>query len=167
MLSQLAIVGATLIAVANPAAASVKYDPATKTGFVGKSDVREAFGWTGAVLASRASGLVFDHDFWTDDTYSVTCGKKREFPVVHHRDFGRFELADAVTYDVGYSGKLIGFRLTGARFGISGTSVPPAAGQPCPQGQRSTIDKVRLVSSTTGWTLTVRSGDQSRTLAKW
>ena len=152
MLLPLAVAAATVLAVAHPA--SVRYDPETKTGFVGKGDVQKAFGWTGRELASRASGVVFDHDFWTDDTYQATCGRQ-VVPMVHHRDFGRFELNDTMAYD--------GFRLAGPRLGISGTSVPPAAGQPCPSG--STIDKVRLVSSATGWTLTVRSGNQSRTLA--
>jgi hypothetical protein len=171
-LSQLAVAGVTLaaaIAFATPASASVRYDPGRKTGFVDRSDVQKAFGWTDAVLAARASHLVFDHDFWTDDSYSVTCGR-RVFPVVHHREYGHFELTDAVIHDrrrgstVGYHGKLVGFRLTGARSGISGTSVPPMVGQPCPDGQvpGSAIDKVRLTSSITGWALTISSHDVRR-----
>jgi hypothetical protein len=156
MLFPLAVAAATLITAANPASAPVRYDPETKTGFVGASDVRKAFGWSGRELSSRASRLVFDHDFWTDDTYRATCGE-REIRVVHHRDFGHFELIDTVTYE--------GFRISGPRLGISGTSVPPAAGQPCPDNRSETIGKVRLVSSTTGWKLTVSSDGQSRTLA--
>jgi hypothetical protein len=174
-LSRLALAGAVLaagLAFAAPASASVTYDPARQTGFIGEGDVRKAFGWTGAKLAARAAGLVFDHDFWTDDTYSVSCGEA-DFPVVHHRDFGRFELTDVVVHDghrgaAGYRGKLTGFRLTGAHLGISGTSVPPMAGQPCPPDHApvpaSTIRSVRLVSTTTGWALAVRSGDVSRQL---
>jgi hypothetical protein len=147
-----------LLTAATPAPASVRYDPETKTGFVGSADVRQAFGWSGRELASRAAGLVFEHDFWTDDTYRATCGA-RVVPVVHHRDFGRFDLIDTAGYT--------GFRISGARSGISGTSVPPAAGQPCPGDQGETIGKVRLVSSTTGWKLTVTSAGESRTLATW
>jgi hypothetical protein len=172
--SRLVVAGAAFavsIAGAGPASASVRYDPGTKTGFVDESDARKAFGWTDAMLASKAAGLVFDHDFWTDDTYAVACGRDA-FPVVHHRDFGRYELAGTVVRDarrgapIGYHGRLRGFRLTGPYLGISGTSVPPAVGQPCPESkdQGPAIDRVRLVSTTTGWSLTVSSGDVSHRL---
>jgi hypothetical protein len=167
-LSRLAVAGAVLatgIPFATPASASVTYDPETKSGFVGGGDVRNAFGWTGAMLESRASGIVFDHGFWSDDTYSAVCGE-RAFPLVHHREYGHFELIDAVAHEAkgnlraGPPGRVTGFRLAGMRTGISGTSVPPAAGQPCPDGQGQTpgraIDRIRLVSSTTGWSLTVK-----------
>jgi hypothetical protein len=176
-LSQLAVAGATIaagIAFASPASASVTYDPGTKTGFVDKNDVAKAFGWSDAVLASRASDVVFGQDFWTDDTYSVACGADA-FPVVHHRDFGRFELTGTVVRagrrgHAGYGGGLVGFRIIGAHSGISGTSVPPAVGQPCPArpGQDetpgATIGAVDLVSSATGWALTAGSGDVRRQL---
>jgi len=172
-------------ASAGPAAALVRYDPEKKTGFVDRADVRKAFGWTDAKLAARASTIVFDHDFWTDDNYAVACGKT-SFPVVHHRVFGRFELAAVVTRapahatghvasagrgtraGYGVRGRLIGFRLTGARFGISGTSVAPAPGQPCPDDKGQTpgakVTKAVRTSSTTGWALSARSGDVSRRL---
>jgi hypothetical protein len=167
-LSRLAVAGAVLatgVAVATPAPAAVTYDPVAKTGFVGAADLRHAFGWSAATLASRAGGVAFDHDFFTDDSYSVGCGG-RTYPVLHHREFGRYELTDAVVRrsSAGYGNGISGFRLTGAAFGISGTSVAPAIGQPCPEGKGATIDAVRLVSSAAGWTLTVRSGDVSRRL---
>jgi hypothetical protein len=176
-LSRSAVAGATLaagVAISAPASAAVTYDPATRTGLVAAADVRQAFGWTPAMLASRAGGVAFDHDFWTDDTYSVVCGK-RTYPVVHHREFGRYELTDAVVRSgghratTGYGGKTItGFRLDGASFGISGTSVAPAVGRPCPAGQGrakgTTIEALRLVSSATGWALAARSGDVRRRL---
>jgi hypothetical protein len=155
-LSRLAVAGLTLaagLAVAIPAHASVTYDPETKTGFVGASDLRKAFGWTGAKLTARAPAIVFDHDFWTDDTYAVTCGKVT-VRAVHHRDFGRFELSGTFTGAApGYGG---GFRLTGPHLGISGTSVPPMPGQPCPDRPGAEIDRVHLSGTTVGWALTVR-----------
>ncbi|AGZ41361.1 hypothetical protein [Actinoplanes friuliensis] len=173
-LSRLAAVAATTFVagagLTTPASAAVTYDPGTKAGFVARADVQKAFGWSSAKLTSRAPGVVFAHEFWTDDTYTASCGKK-PFPVVHHKQYGRFELAGTVTYagDRGaaaYRGKLIGFRITGPRFGISGTSVPPAVGQPCPRGHTpgATIDKIRLVSSATGWSLVATSGTTSRVL---
>ncbi|MGX6606122.1 hypothetical protein ACWKSP_28940 [Micromonosporaceae bacterium Da 78-11] len=170
---RLVVTGATVaavgvgLAVAGRASASVTYDPDTKAGFVAESEVRKAFGWTGATLAVRASGLVFDHDFWTDDTYSVSCGLA-PFPVVHHEQFGRFELTDAVVHAAGgYGRQLAGFRLTGARSGISGTSVAPMVGQPCPdqaQPAGSTVVSAQRLSSSTGWALAVTSGDVSHRL---
>jgi hypothetical protein len=176
-LFRLSLAGATLaagVASAAPASAAVTYDPASRTGFVGAAEVRRAFGWTTATLGARAGGVAFDHNFWTDDTYSVTCGR-RTYPVVHHKEFGHYELTDAVVRGPvsrpagGYRGGITGFRLAGAMAGISGTSVAPAVGQPCPAGQSpgrgrgrgATIDEVRLVSSATGWSLTVRSGEVS------
>jgi hypothetical protein len=169
-LSRLAVTGAILAAgaaSATPAAAAVTYDPAAHTGFVDPADVRKAFGWSAAALAARADGIAFDHDFWTNDTYSVRCGRHR-YPVVHPRVYGRYELAGAVVRRAGartatgYGDRVTGFRLTGASFGISGTSVAPAVGQPCPADGAepgSTINSLRLVSTATGWTLGVRSGD--------
>jgi hypothetical protein len=154
--------GFALTAGAAPAAAAARYDPAAKTGVVTGQDLRAAFGWSKPELASRAHGIVFDHDFWTDDTYSATCGT-RTFPVVHHRDFGRFELTDEVTRD-GYGG--VRFRITGPHSGISGTSVPPQPGQPCPEDETATIDRVALLSSATGWTLSATSGDDRRELLR-
>jgi hypothetical protein len=142
-LFRLSLAGATLAAgvvFAAPASAAVQYDPASRTGFVGAADVRRAFGWTAAMLAARAGGVAFDHDFWTDDTYSVVCGK-RTYPVVHHKEYGHYELTEAVVRGAGarsaagYGGGITGFRLGGATSGISGTSVAPAVGQPCPTGK--------------------------------
>jgi hypothetical protein len=173
---RLAVAGAILtigVAFAAPASAAVRYDPETKTGFVDTADVRQAFGWTTATLVLRAGGVAFDHEFWTDDTYAVACGG-RVHPVVHHRVSGRFELIHAVVRrdgprpSTGYG--ITGFRLTGASSGISGTSLPPAVGRPCPAGPGwvpgSTVDKLRLVSSATGWSLVVRSGGDRRVLRR-
>lgn len=175
-LFRLAVAGATAatgLAFAAPAVASVTYDPATMTGFIDKFAVRKAFGWTDAMLTERAAAVGFAHDFSTADTYAISCGGPT-FRVVHLRESGTFELADTVAHNrtrgarIGYGGRLTGFHLTGARSGISGTSVPPAAGQPCPQdlGQApgSTVDRARPVSSATRWALVAGFGDVRRVL---
>jgi hypothetical protein len=172
-LFRLAVASATAaagLAFGAPASATVTYDSATQIGFVDRDDVRTAFGWTDVTLASRASEVAFDHDFWTEDTYSVSCGGSA-FDVVHSREAGRMFLTAAPVSHrdrgaAGYHGKLIGFRLTGAYAGISATGPPPAAGQPCPRDQAPspTIDKARMVSSATGWALIVRFGDVRREL---
>ena len=166
--SRLVVVGAALAGgiapAAAPASAAVTYDPDAKTGFVAGADVRKAFGWTAATLTARAGRVAFDHDFWTDDTYSVRCGAAT-LPVVHHREFGRYELTGAVVRrdrprtSAGYGDDITGFRLTGASFGISGTSVAPAVGRPCPGRPGATVDGLKLVGTATGWALAARSGE--------
>ena len=171
-LSRLAAAGLALtggLALAAPASAAVTYDPEAKTGLIGGGDVRQAFGWTDTVLATRASAVVFGHDFWTDDTYAVTCGGPA-FPVVHHEQYGRYDLTAVVNRGAargaptGYHGGVTGFRLTGPRSGISGTTVPPAVGQPCPGKKGTTIDTIRQVSSASGWALTATYGASRREL---
>ncbi|MBL7262214.1 hypothetical protein [Paractinoplanes lichenicola] len=157
------------IAMGGPANAAVTYDPETKKGYVGKTDLLKAFGWTEATLNAKAAGIVFNHDFWTDDTYSVTCGK-RTFALVHHREFGRYELFDAAVTGKkardaqGYAAKVTGFWVTGPRFGISGTTVGPAPGQPCPDDAKSKVTKAKLTATSKGWALQVSSGELSRQL---
>jgi len=57
-----------------------------------------------------------------------------------------------------------GFRITGPTAGISGTSVAPAVGQPCPEPRGPKITRADLVSTTMCWSLVVSSGDVSRTV---
>jgi hypothetical protein len=151
------------LVLATPASAAVTYDPQTKAGWVGAGDLRKAFGWTDEVLAARASGIAFQHDFWTDDNYSVACGGKA-FPVVHHEEYGNFQLTDTVVRSPAGYHRVTGFRITGAHSGISGTTVPPTVGQPCPEPQGSTIEQATLVSTISGWDLTAGSGAVSRQL---
>ncbi|MBU2664648.1 hypothetical protein KOI35_14185 [Actinoplanes bogorensis] len=172
-LVRVVVVGAVCAAgfvVGGPAQAAVTYDPETKKGYVSRADLLKAFGWNDATLAAKASGLVFNHDFWTNDNYTVSCGK-RTFPIVHPLEFGRYELFDVTVTEkgrgaAGYGGKtVLGFWLTGPRFGISGTSVGPMVGQPCPQDAKAKITSVKLVSTTTGWGLDAASGEVSKALA--
>ncbi|MFI7597773.1 hypothetical protein [Actinoplanes sp. NPDC049681] len=171
---QLAVAGATLttgLGYAVPAAAAVRYDPDSQSGFADAADVRKAFGWSEARLADRAAGLVFSHDFWTQDTYSVSCGKG-SFSVEHQRDFGRLELTDRVVRTTrrgapdgyGQRPRLVGFRIAGPHAGISGTSVPPTVGQPCPEPRGARITRADLVSTTTGWSLHVSFGSTDKIL---
>ncbi|MFI5496746.1 hypothetical protein [Actinoplanes sp. NPDC051859] len=170
----LAVAGATFAASlgsAVPASAAVQYDPDLKTGLVDAADVRKAFGWSDEVLANRANGLVFRHDFWTEDTYTVSCGGAA-FGVKHQPEFGNFALTDRVvraprrgsSAGYGQHTRLVGFRITGPYAGISGTSVPPAVGQPCPEPRGSKITRADRVSTTSSWSLTVSSGPVQKTL---
>ncbi|MGA5305770.1 hypothetical protein ACPCHT_38155 [Nucisporomicrobium flavum] len=172
----LAVAGATLatgIGYAVPAAASVRYDPAAKAGFADAADVRKAFGWSEAALTAHAAGLDFGHEFWTEDTYTVSCGAG-SFTVRHQREFGRFALADRVVREArrgapagyGAPARLAGFRITGPYAGISGTSVPPAVGGPCPEPRGQKVTRATLTATTAGWSLTVSSGAATRVLRR-
>jgi len=179
--STLAVIGVALagsIVFATTAAASVRFDPATQTGFIDRGDVQTAFGWSDAILQARASGIAVSHSRSIDDIYSVVCGwdttstgdrDHSTTVVTHNRESRRENLGVTVAYDsssetrTNPTGKIIGFRLTGAVSGFSGTSVEPMVGGPCPEEEGQvvvkTIDAVRLVSSTTTSTLTASFED--------
>jgi len=170
-LSVAAATFAAALGYAAPAAAAVRYDPGSQSGSAGAADVRQAFGWSEAKLEARAPGLVFGHEFWTADRYSVSCGKG-SFAIRHEREFGRYELAGVAVREprrgsstaYGQQPPLAAFRIDGPRAGVSGTSVAPAVGQPCPEPRGPRITRAELVSTTTGWSLTVSSGAVSRVL---
>ena len=84
---------------------------------------------------------------------------------MHHEEYGNFQLSDTVVRSPGGYHRLAGFRITGAHSGISGTTVPPTVGQPCPEeGRGATIERATLVSSTSGWDLAASSGGVSHQL---
>ncbi|MET8149534.1 hypothetical protein ACIBSW_38335 [Actinoplanes sp. NPDC049668] len=159
LVAVLAVALAGVLVPATAASASIRFDPATGTGYVGGGDVRTAYRWTGAMLRVRAAGLTFSHSTSIEDTYDVFCGSTGQAPVevTHLRQSARVELGVSVDYDApsgygaGRRGGVAGFRLTGAVSGISGTTVGPAVGAPCPAARAAadTIKKVRLKSTAT------------------
>ncbi|MFI5893912.1 hypothetical protein ACIA5D_27815 [Actinoplanes sp. NPDC051513] len=154
MLSQLAAAGAALAAGLAPA--PVTFDPETNAGYVGATEVRKAFGWSPAALAARAAGVAFQHGFWGEDTYTVSCGAS-PFRVVHQHDYGHYELRVAVTRASSGYHDVTGFRIDGADAGISGTTPPPSPGDPCPQEHAggAKVTRSDRISSVSTWTLTV------------
>lgn len=174
--STLAVVAITLaggLLYAAPASASVRFDPDRGTGFVGGGDVRAPFRWSGAMLQARAAGVTFSHSRSIEDTYSVVCGwnttprgtrEHLTVVVTHIRESSLLNLGSTVTYDASTAtaadpkGLVTGFKLTGAVSGVSGTSVGPTVGAPCPEGRSyggaKTIDKVRLKATATVSALT-------------
>lgn len=61
---------ALVIATTMPAMAAVTFDPETGTGFVGKGDVQDAFGWNNKALQDNANLVTFT--YITTDKYVVT-----------------------------------------------------------------------------------------------
>jgi hypothetical protein len=184
--STLAVVGVTLtigLMYAAPASASIKFDPDRGTGFVGGGDVRTRFRWNDAMLQSRAAGVTFSHSRSIEDTYSVVCGwdptprgdrEHLTIVVTHVRESAMLNLGSSVDYDASTAtaanpkGRVVGFKLTGAVSGVSGTSVGPTVGMPCPDGRSyggaKTIDKVRLKSSAIVSALTASYRNRSHDL---
>ncbi len=159
-----------LAAVSTAAYATVTFDPATGTGFVGKGDVQLQFGWNDAALQRNASGVTFTYE--VDEEYSYDC----TFTIVIGRD--RVPTPQTVTRGAGYvvnaaiaydsrknaQGKITGFNLTGLGSATGGSDPVPVEGGHCPGGPLSdgTISNVQLLSATGG--LVVHHGGSSAPL---
>ncbi|MDR7082657.1 hypothetical protein J2X01_001946 [Arthrobacter ginsengisoli] len=63
---------AASLALASPAAASVTFDPATGTGFVGKGDVQTVFEWSNKTLQTHASTVDFRVNSVNETTWTCT-----------------------------------------------------------------------------------------------
>jgi len=61
-----------LMGLASPAIASVTFDPATGTGFVGKGDVQLVFNWNNKVLQDNASSVDFRVNSVSATTWTCT-----------------------------------------------------------------------------------------------
>jgi hypothetical protein len=173
-ITQLAVISVILftgLGYAAPVAASVRYLPQTKSGFIGADTVQRAFGWDAAKLAARASEVSFSHQFLTTDAYVIWCGEQ-SFPLNHQREFGSFRLRDVVVKKPyhgsraadGRGSGLVGFQISGPSSALSGTTVPPRVGEPCLEVRGTSISRIDLVSTIAGWSLTVSSGGLVRTL---
>ncbi|WP_433378869.1 hypothetical protein ACQPZX_12460 [Actinoplanes sp. CA-142083] len=163
MLPQLAAAGAALAVGLAPA--PVTFDPSTNSGYVGATEVREAFGWSATTLSARAAGVAFQHGFWGEDTYTVSCGGS-PFRMVHQHDYGHYELNVSVTRASSGYRDVTGFRIDGAHAGISGTTPAPSPGDPCPQEHAggSKVTRSSLVTSVSTWSLAAVWKDVHRVL---
>lgn len=129
-----AVSGLALSAAVAWAAATVTFDPATGSGFVGKGDVQLAFGWNNAQMQSRATALSFQ---LTDEaSYAYDCEwwtgpdrNRRRHEVTHQRTRS---VNAGVDYVPRSRSQVNGFFLTG--FGTVTTSGQPmpAIGSECP-----------------------------------
>jgi hypothetical protein len=154
------------ILVAAPAHAEVTFDFTANTGTVGAAEMRQSFGWDAATLRARSTGVEFAEDILVQDVYSVVCGPAGTPPVrtVHARQFAKEFLTMSVDRDK--AGEVRGFRITGAEAGISGTTVPPTPGLPCPAPGSGLVTSATVVSTTTTLTLLATSGENTRDLAQ-
>jgi opacity protein-like surface antigen len=156
---KITLAAAAAFAVASTAAfATVTFDPATGTGFVGKGDVQLAFGGKNdAWLQNNAGSLGFtyhvEETYRFDCTFTMVIGRDK-VPTPQTETRGRdFAVSDTVAYDSrkNSNNKVTGFNLTGAT-PTGSTGDAPQEGGSCPGGPLNdgTISNVQLVSSTGG-----------------
>jgi hypothetical protein len=140
-----AIAAGSLLAPA-PAAASIRFDPATNTGFIDGEDVRKAFGWDEAGLARNAPEIGFTYHVGKEATYAVACERGVRAETGHNPGSTSAGLDTVVAWNPG--GRLTGFRLTGASSGASSMDIAPEPGLPCPDERGGTIREVKYLNTT-------------------
>ena len=154
---------AAVFALSSPASASVTFDPATGTGFVGKGDVQLAFGWNNAVLQANAKGVAFSYQ--QSETYDAVCtwvtGEGTKGEKTHNVSHSTATaLNSEVAYDVRTHKQVDGFLLKG--FGATvETGTVPLVGGSCPgtEGHAGTWSAVTQTGTSGG--LYVTSGETS------
>lgn len=114
--------------------AAVTFDASTGTGFVGKGDVQDAFGWNNAALQNNAEGVSFSYEATT--TYAALCtfttgegtrGEKTHYvPHTIALDIGGEILHTARKHH-----QIDGFNLTGFGESFTETGTIPVVGGPC------------------------------------
>ena len=164
------LIAVFVLAFAGVASATVTFNPATGTGFVGKGDVQLAFGWNNQALQANASGVTFTYN--ATDTYSATCsfvtGAGTRGEQTHNVDIPRHtSVNSAIQYDARTHKQIDGFNLTGLGATTTDGTVP-VVGEACVANdggvnQNGTWSAVTLVSSTGG--LFVNFGANSVQLA--
>src|SRR4029434_6434026 len=81
------IVGVTfagVLALSAAMTAAVTFDPYSGSGFVGKGDVQDAFGWNNAQLQSNGGAVTFT--FESDAQYAQSCMKENARQTIY-KDF--------------------------------------------------------------------------------
>lgn len=156
-----AVAATTLVAlgVAGAAHASVTFDPATGTGFVGKGDVQVPFGWNDAKLQTNAPHVTFTYEKHSTEEYEAVCVwyiertdvwfegqgpdkiKHTEVVQVRHDQDKHAKVDAKVSFDpksasrMNPNGKVTGFNLLGfdqASTVTESTGSVPVVGAPCP-----------------------------------
>ena len=115
---------AGVLAFSAAMSAAVSFDPTTGTGFVGKGDVQDAFGWNNAGLQANASSVTFT--FESDARYAQSCMKDNARQTIY-KDFTKSVEVDAVVNvesRKNSQGMVTGFQLLGFGFDESSAGIP-------------------------------------------
>ncbi len=126
------------------------FDPEFGTGFVGKGDVQNAFGWNNNLLQRNASGVGFK--YLATDEYDAVCTWTTGTPPheqTHHVSHTETAaLNSTIAYDPRVRSQITGFNLNGPSGEPTVTGEVPEVGQACQgQGTDGTWSSVTLVSS--------------------
>lgn len=131
-------IGLGLALVCVTALAAVTFDAATGTGFVGKGDVQDAFGWNNAQLQSNVTGVTFSYEATT--TFEALCtfttgeGNRGERTHYVPHTVG-MSVTSVVNFIARRHHQVDGFVLTGYGDSFSETGVVPVVGDACPGNQ--------------------------------
>jgi len=149
------LASAALAAVATVAMASVTFDPATGTGFVGKGDVQTAFGFNNATMQAKATATTFS--LQAIEVYSAVCTfttgdgtpGERTHNVAHVKSSS---VNATVAADPRRTGQWTGWYLTGFGAVTTAGGEVPVVGAPCPgnQGHDGVWTSVELTLSQSG-----------------
>lgn len=136
------------------AAAAVTFDAPSGTGFVGKGDVQNAFGWNNATLQANAGGVTFSYS--ATDEYEAVCtfvtGEGTRGERTHNIDHTRTTAIAGALNGSPRPGpnQFTGFNLTGYAGDPVVSGHAPVEGEACPgnPGTAGTWSAVTLISST-------------------
>lgn len=155
MLRKIVLGTACAVATFSTAAvASVTFDPATGTGFVGKGDVQLAFGWNNAAAQANATAVSFSYKSAT--TYDVTCEwdteAGRSGNVIHHEITipKNTSVLSNIAYDVRKMNQYTGYNLTGLGATTTNGQSVPNLGDACPGNNPGVVTDVQVVSESGG-----------------
>lgn len=137
---QRAVLGVALALASTAALAEVVFDANTGTGFVGKGDVQEAFGWNDAGLQLLAGGVTFTYGYTA--VYQAVCtfttGEGTRGEKIHnvpHSEEMDVSSSVVVALRRNPQAKVTGFNLTGFGGDFSESGELPTVGAACPGNQ--------------------------------
>jgi hypothetical protein len=135
-----AVLGIALALASSSALAEVVFDPNTGTGFVGKGDVQDAFGWNDAGLQLHATGVTFSYGYTAvyEAVCTFTTGEGTRGEKTHNVPHSEeMDVASSVIVALRRNpqSKVTGFELTGFGAGFGESGDVPTVGAPCPGNQ--------------------------------
>jgi len=132
-----ALLGFAVVFGSTAVLAEVVFDPDSGTGFVGKGDVQDAFGWNDAGLQTHATGVSFTYGYTS--VYQAVCTfttgagtrGERTHKVPHSEEMNVSSAVD-VSLRRNPVSKVTGFNLIGFGDVFSESGEVPVVGAPCP-----------------------------------
>lgn len=162
------IAAASLFA-ASPAAADWSVDPSTGTGFVGKGDVQDTFGWNDDGLQANHTGVSFALRAESTSTTTWSCFNSKNQKTQDRESVATASTTGEVlhTARTNPKGKVTGFELTG--FGERSSVVSETDDDPkpysCPSGPWAFVADSSTTTVTGGESeFSVRHADQIQVL---